>query len=288
MKSLITTLFLLPYLTFGQDYTFDKTTGKAKPNFVAQTTLFKGDVFKLTGDKKEKVEVGTRFYKNDTVLTQDKSFIKLKVVDDTIMALGPNSQLNFETFQFIEKDDRKAVYNLIKGQLRGHFKVKAKDGDLTVKTSTAAMGIRGTEILVTHQEVEFKELSDFVLLSGSAFILDKALQKHDIKKSERVVTALDPKTNQSSNEKTTLPENELDRLKAMNINERKNFKPFLPYIILEDIKKDSPLYSFFHASEQKNSDNEESESDSSPTKEKPAVWKSKLKKLNKKLKQNQY
>jgi hypothetical protein len=186
---------------FAQDFKFDKETGKSIPNFVAEITIFKGKVFKMTKDKKEKVQKGTRFFKSDTVVTENASFVKLKIVDETTMALGPNSQMNFEEYEFVEKDDRKIVYGFIKGQLKGHFKTKAEEGDITVKTKTAAMGIRGTKILVNHQNIGDKELSEFALLSGSAFIIDKKKKRHDIKRGDHLITVTDALTQKSALDK---------------------------------------------------------------------------------------
>ncbi len=275
----IAIIFLTLSLVHSQDYEFDKTTGKTKPKFVAETTLFKGEVYKVSGDKKEQVQVGTRFFENDTVETSAKSFIKFKVVDDTLMALGPNSNLNFSTFKFIAKSNRKAVYNLIKGQLRGHFKTKAKEGDLTVKTSSAAMGIRGTEILVTHQEVDFKELSDFVLLSGSAFIFDKEQQKIEIRRGERVTTLNDKDAKRSASEKRNLEPKEMQFLQANQVNEGKAFKPFLATIKPDQISRKSKLYRFFNKNAE-GIDRDRKKNDEPVKRDETRSWRDKLNKLN--------
>lgn len=105
----------------------------------------------------------------DTIKTEEKSVVKIKMVDDTIIDVGPNSTFVFKEFEMKDKNDRKSTYSLVEGNLRALFQKEARsDGDLKVEARKVSMGIRGTEILakVTMQGEE--PVSEIVLLSGQA------------------------------------------------------------------------------------------------------------------------
>jgi hypothetical protein len=244
---------LLPLITLlftsslhAQDFTFDKSKGKAIPNYVAEIKLFKGRVFKVINGEMKEVQVGTRFFKNDKIITQEKSFVKLMIVDDTVMNLGPHSELGFAEFKFADKTDRHIVYDLVKGQVRGIIKHKADEGDVIVKTKFAAMAIRGTEVLVNHHEIKGTAISEFALLSGAASITDSKKQKIDILKGNKVIFADDPKTKESDSEQSKLAANEFSVLEAVDKKEETDFKPFMPFLKEEDLKVASPLYKIIY------------------------------------------
>lgn len=229
MKTLLL-LLSLSLTVLAADFEFDKQKGMAVPNYIGQVKLLKGKAFKIAQGQKQEIKVGARFHKNDTLITLAQSFVKFQVVDDTIMSIGPNSELNFAEFDFTTKTERKAVYSFVRGQLSGHVKSKAKEGDVVVKTKFAAMAIRGTEILVNHQTQKGIEISEFALLSGSALVSDDKDKKHDLFRSDRVVIAHDPTSDQTADLKLQLSTEEMDHLKASDKNEETEFKPFMPFI----------------------------------------------------------
>ncbi len=291
MKKLIITLFLFSTTLMADDFTFDKATGKTLPTYVAEIKIFKGKVFKVSKGKTSAVQNGTRFFKDDSIKTDDKSFAKLIVVDDTIMSLGSNSELNFAEFQFRDKGDRNIVFNFVKGQLSGHIKNKAKDGQITVKTQNAIMGIRGTEILVNYQTIGKIDVSQFALLSGSALVTDDKKQKQDLNKAGKITFVTDPKTKDGANDKTEMTKEEYDHLFAESKNELTDFKPFMPLFDPDKADKKSNIYAFLH--KQTNRDGSVKEVDdktdapSDDEEENSKSWRHNLKKLNQHLKENQ-
>lgn len=239
MKIII--LFILVLSTaLAQDFTFDKESGKAIPNYVGELKEIRGTVFKKSQGKMSKVKVGDRFQKTDSVITKDKSYIKILVVDDTTFTLSSNSELNFTEFKFREKDDREAVYTFIKGQIRGIVRNKAKkEGDIKIKTTLAVMGIRGTEILVNHQTLNNLEVSQFSLNSGLAKISDEQGLNHDLSKHDKLTLIKDSSTHQKAQE--------AGKLLPEDIKLLEDETSFLPYLVPANIAADSELYSYFHA-----------------------------------------
>jgi hypothetical protein len=280
---ILLTLFSTTLL--ASDFEFDKSKGKALPKYVAEIKLFRGKVWKVTDGKQKEVQQGTRFFNNDTIITEDKSVVKLQVVDDTILNLGPKSELNFAEFKFTDKTDRHIVYNFIKGQLSGNVKNKANEGDLTVKTKSAIMGIRGTQILVNHQNINNLEVSEFALLSGSAQVTDDKKQKHDLSTAKKLTLVQDTKDQKSAVESKVLNEEELKYLNAIDKNDDKQFKPFMPYFEPSKVRKDSTLFSLV-SGEKTNSTQDDNEDKDDKKDDNPKGWKHNLEKLNEQLKED--
>lgn len=259
---------------FAQDFTFDKEKGKAVPNFLCQLKLMKGKVFKKDGQDLVEVKVGERFNKNDTIVTGEQSLAKVLVVDDTMITIGPSSELNFADFEYTDKDNRKVLYNLVKGQLSGHVRQKAKDGDINFKTKYTVLGVRGTEILMNFRTVNDKEVSEYALVDGKAVVTDDKNEKHDIKKGEHLVFIHDTVKQTSAVEKLKLSNEEVNRLKAMKIDETKEFKPTMPYYKIGDVAQNTT---------QSDSMDENAPEEKRVNKK---HWKENLEQLNKNLKEN--
>lgn len=171
----------------AEDFAYDPATGKAMPKFIGELKLVKGNVFKKTQGQRAALKVGAQLYPGDTLITEEKSFARALMVDQTTVNVGPNSQLNFESFKYKSNTDRQAVYHLVQGQLRSAIKNKAKDGDLRFRAKDALMGIRGTEILMNRHSVGKVEISEFALLSGEAEVTEAQGRKHDLDKNDRLI-----------------------------------------------------------------------------------------------------
>lgn len=278
-------LFFFVTSLFAQDFTFDKDKGKTIPNYVGEIKLFRGKVFKIVNGEKKEVQAGTRCFKDETLVTEDKSFAKVIMVDETIMSLGQNSKLNFAEFKFIDKKNRHIVYSLVEGQLSGHVKNKAQDGDVVVKTRVATMGIRGTEILVNHRTLNGKELSQFALLSGAADVTDLKNEKHPLTKAKKIALVHDFEKDKGASAQAEMTPAEFQELSATDKDEEKDFKPFLPYIDTDNISKESPLYATLHDSESVSQPDENHEQEVPEDKKQGSF--NNLKRLNDKLKENQ-
>ena len=273
-------LFSLPVL--AQDFTFNKEKGEAVPNYVCQLKVMRGKVFQVTGGVKKEVKVGTRFYQNDTLITQDKSFAQLLIADDSVMSIGANSEINFAEFKFIDKTNRQIVYSFIKGQIRALIKNKAKEGDIIFKTKLAIMGVRGTELFINHQTIKKIEVSEFALTEGNVQVADDKNQKHEVNKSDRLIIVQDSETKKSAIEMNTLSNEELKILSK----EDELLHLFNPASLIMT----SSLLPYFHANEAPavvGSNNESAASEPTEKEVQNKDWRGNLKKLNKKLKDYQ-
>lgn len=288
--NIIFTLLLSSFSLFAQDFKFDPAKGKAIPTYIAQLTILKGKALKVSKGVQSEIKAGDRFNKGDSIITKDKSFAKLLVVDDTILSVGSNSELNFEDIDFMEKTDRKIIYNFVKGQLTGHVKNKAKENDITVKTSMAAMGVRGTQILVNHQTLNNVSISEFALLTGSAEVQSLKNEKFPLAKSDRVILVQDTTTGNTGSEQGIISRERFSELNREDIDEEREFRPFMKFFEPSDLKNDSSLQPFFVKQPEVVTKNEVVEEKTSlPLKkeeEKPGLRQN-LKKLNDKLREYQ-
>ena len=275
-------IFLLAFLvtTFAnaQDFTFDKASGKAIPSFIGELKMLKGEAYRKTADAVTPIKVGQRFHKKDIVFTKDKSFLKIQMIDDSTVSLSSNSEINFEEFEFIDKTNRQIVFSLIKGQMRSLVKNKAGPGDLRYKTKTAAMAVRGTELLINYREIKNIGISEFALVSGKAEVYDHTNTNgpFSIKKNGRKILIYDGESKAGAGEHFEMPE-ELSRALV-------DEESFLPYHNMETIPSSSPLYTLLHPT--KDSAHQMKDLPKKTTEEGPG-WEHNLRQLNEELKKNQ-
>lgn len=114
----------------------------------------------------------------DTLITEKRTYARIKFKDNSEITLRPESQFKLEAFSYDEarpKED-KAVMELIKGGLRslsGHVGKRGDPDSYKMKTRAAVIGIRGTIYDVRICKGNCGELEDgvyFFVLEGSIII----------------------------------------------------------------------------------------------------------------------
>ncbi len=122
-------------------------------NSVAKVILIKGAVkAKNTDGTIFDVKENSDIKEGTTIETADKSFVKLLFIDKSQMNLGPKSSMVINAFP--KKDP--GIITLLQGQIRSKVSKDYMDIDdknkskLFIKTSSAAMGVRGTDFQVNY------------------------------------------------------------------------------------------------------------------------------------------
>lgn len=236
MNTLILVLALCSSL-FAQDFTLNKD-GKAIPNYVGELKILKGKAFKKANGRTSPIKIGDRFNKADTIITEDKSFVRILIVDDSVLNISANSELHFSEFKFIDKDEREMTLELIKGQVRSLVKNKAKENEINFKTPHAVMGIRGTEILMNQKTVGDLSVSEFSLVEGMAVVTDSEGQQLQLEQNEHIVVVKDTSKKGGGMQKDHLKE---ELIKALQQDDA-----FLPYLDLESLTPGSPLHTWLN------------------------------------------
>lgn len=135
-------------------------------NPIGEVLKVRGEVFKeLQGSKNQLLKENDSIYENDVILTGNKSFVRLQMIDQTVLSLGADSHLVLDRFS--HKDGKRdSIYKMAVGQLRAHVKQKAKEGEnLIFKSGSIPLGVRGTEFLTTAFH-DVKSVTDAIVLSG--------------------------------------------------------------------------------------------------------------------------
>jgi len=98
---------------------------------------------------------GSTLDEGDTATTGKDSFARFKLIDGGEMTLRPETSIKVERYNFVESAPAQdqSVFNLIKGGFRMVTGLISKRGDkraFNLHTSTATIGIRGTDFFTRH------------------------------------------------------------------------------------------------------------------------------------------
>ena len=101
----------------------------------------------------------------------------------------------------------------------------------------------------------------------------------------RIIFVQDPMTVESANEKIKFSDAEMEYLRAVKMDEEKEFKPFMPYFVPEKVSTNSPLYTMLTGKSTSSTGTAETSTEEKRTNKKS--WRENLDKLNEKLRDNQ-
>ena len=126
-----------------------------------------------TGGVIKAISINSIIDEGDTVVTEKRTYARLKFEDGGEVTLKPNTQFKVEKFSYDQSKPKEdsASYNLIKGGLRtitGQVGKRGNQDSYQMKTPTATIGIRGTIYLaeyVSEAESKVSETSRVQLAS---------------------------------------------------------------------------------------------------------------------------
>ena len=117
---------------------------------VGRVTHLSGPLFAKKADGTTRVlSINSSVEQGDTLITQRKTYARIKFTDNGEMTLRPNTQFKISKYNFDQGAPKKdlATFNLIKGGLRSVTGMIGKRGDqdsYRLMTKTAVAGVRGT------------------------------------------------------------------------------------------------------------------------------------------------
>ena len=122
---------------------------------IGQVKTAKGEVKVLRHGAAQPLNVGDHVFQSDTISTAKGASVGITFVDNSMMSLGPSSQLALDQFQF-DTTTHAGVFNtsLTKGTLavKSGQIVQQTPEAMHIKTPAALLGVRGTEFLVRADE----------------------------------------------------------------------------------------------------------------------------------------
>lgn len=161
----------------------------ANPKGVAKAIILKGKVEAYNPKTKKRISLkkGSWVQEGIMIKTHKKSFVKFLFIDKSQMNLGPKSQIAITKFP----KKKAGIITLMKGSLRSkvtknYLDMKNKNkSKLFIKTKTAAMGVRGTDFLVTYNPENRN--TALVTFSGAVAMAQLNDSIKNIKNSQRVL-----------------------------------------------------------------------------------------------------
>lgn len=156
----------------------------------AKVEKVKGKVTALLPGMKKAVTLSKGFMvpEDTSILTRNRSFVKLSYPDGSSMFVGPKSKI---VVSKIVTKKRSGVVNLLNGQLRAKIKKSERERNLNnkliIRTRTASMGVRGTDFLVVFNKDN--KASSLVTFEGEVAIVKEIKTKTDIEKVDKMLAA---------------------------------------------------------------------------------------------------
>jgi hypothetical protein len=218
MKKIFTVIFLQALLGLNQQ-------GFGMTSVMATVDLVHGKVTQLRPGalSASKLSTGDKVYADTSIVTADKSFVRLKFEDSSLMSIGPASMavVGSERNRNTEKADNKSkVISLLKGKVRTMVTKEEKliesdkktDPKFIVRTRTAAMGVRGTDFQAFYMPESHQ--TSLVTYDGNVSMAkvdeNKIREMHQKKVAKEVVVTKDNQVEVvQSNEKVNLDEAQL-------------------------------------------------------------------------------
>ncbi|MGE0762317.1 MAG: FecR domain-containing protein, partial [Bdellovibrionales bacterium] len=123
---------------------------------IGQIKVVEGKAWlKLPDGSKLPVGVGHALHERDSLQTDKAGKVFVEFKDGNLIQVQNDTVVKVSEYEMAE-EKRKAVIELLKGQLRNQVKQKYNGQTTTyqVKTKTAVAGVRGTDFVVTYQEGE--------------------------------------------------------------------------------------------------------------------------------------
>ena len=122
---------------------------------IGQVKTRTGDVKVLRHGASQPLSVGDHVFQSDTISTAKGASVGITFLDNSMMSLGPGSQLALDQFRF-DTTTHAGVFNtsLARGTLavKSGQIVQQTPESMHIKTPAALLGVRGTEFVVRADE----------------------------------------------------------------------------------------------------------------------------------------
>lgn len=132
-------------------------TAQAVETPVGSIKTVKGTASIVRGNAAVETKSGTRVYRNDTLRTGSDGALSMVFRDDTLLSIGPGSELSVNEFLFSPGDGKLSIITrLLKGSavyLSGII-ARLSPESVRFETPVANIGIRGTMFAVKVEDPE--------------------------------------------------------------------------------------------------------------------------------------
>ena len=157
--------------------------------YVAKVIYLRGKSTCLSpGEKKaRKIKSSDKFVEDDSILTYDKSILKIRFFDKSVTTLGSRSKLVIKK----SNPDKGSILGLLKGKIRSSMKTDKKKR-LFIKTRSAAIGVRGTDFQTIYNHKIFA--TSLITFNGQV-AMAKIRQKRGTHQQRKKISSSNPNSN---------------------------------------------------------------------------------------------
>jgi hypothetical protein len=191
---------------------------------IAEVVVIRGKVTQLAPFSKDArlIKKGERLKEDTSILTHDKSFIRIRFDNGTSMSLGPKSKAIVSRVKMTKTN----VVSFLKGKMRTKVIKDAQSGQKNkhlIKTRNAAMGVRGTEFVTVFNPEG--NLTSLVTFEGEvAMVQTDSIKSKSSKGKKKVVRNDDQSIDlENTSQKEALSDDKLEE--ALNTKETVLVKP---------------------------------------------------------------
>ena len=148
MKTVYQTLIAVVFAVFA--------LGAGAQEYAGVVKTSKGSASVERAGARVELKPGTEINQGDRLVTGQDGYVGITMRDDTLLTLGPNSNIVLDTYVFDPKTHEGSfLASLTKGALSvvtGLIARRSPDS-FVVKTRISTMGVRGTEFIVEANEI---------------------------------------------------------------------------------------------------------------------------------------
>ncbi|MBT6326205.1 MAG: hypothetical protein HOJ35_09555, partial [Bdellovibrionales bacterium] len=171
-------------------------------NIAAKVISLRGKIVVAYPDGKTvNLKKGDDVIEHAIIKSSKASFAKLLFIDKSTMNIGPSSSV--EIAMFVK--NKPGLIKLMGGEIRSkvtknYMDIKSQNrSKLLIKTPTAAMGVRGTDFIVSVENNK----SSFKVLEGTIVVIPLKNLATQISIDDKLINNLDKKLNSNSSVKVT-------------------------------------------------------------------------------------
>ena len=134
-----------------------------EPAHIGRLSAIQNDVLISQDNKRHKPKINDKLFANQTLITADASKAVIKFRDGSKFAVGPNSEIKLEEFQFNPTESHTTNdINIIKGAFQFNSGYAVKFQNFILRTPSAILAVRGTafEGIVDRELPVFLTMAD--------------------------------------------------------------------------------------------------------------------------------
>ena len=148
LSTLFASLFFAPFMLLSQSAVAQSVDAGNLERVSGNATITSANNQTRPATANSKIQSG------DTITTAAGSEALIKMTDNTVVTLRPNSQLQFTDFKFEDKASDSMVSSLLRGTARmvSGLIGKTRPTNVAVRVRTATIGIRGTDFEIALVE----------------------------------------------------------------------------------------------------------------------------------------